>query len=117
MTTSAESLPVWDLSDLFPDRDGPELEAAFAGAAADARRFAGSCKGGLANLDGDGLAAAVAEFERIDEVLSRIMSYAQLLYAGDVSSPEIGGFYQSASERVSEITTETLFFTLELNKL
>ncbi len=117
MTTSTAALPVWDLSDLFPGQDSPELKKAFDDATANAKRFAETYKGRLDQLTGDGLAEAISEYEALDEILSRIMSYAQLLYAGDVSSPEIGGFYQSANEQVSDISTEMLFFTLELNRL
>ncbi len=45
------------------------------------------------------------------------MSYAQLLFSGDSSDATISRFYQSMSERVTEITTDLLFFTLELNRL
>jgi oligoendopeptidase F len=45
------------------------------------------------------------------------MSYASLVYAGDVSDAEIGRFYQMMQERVTDIGSTLLFFTLELNKL
>ena len=45
------------------------------------------------------------------------MSYAQLLYAGDMSNAEFGRFQQNINERVTEISLETLFFTLEINQL
>ncbi len=45
------------------------------------------------------------------------MSYAQLLFSGDSSDARIARFYQSMSEKVTEISTELLFFTLELNRL
>ena len=36
----AAALPIWDLADLFPGPDSPELEAALDGAARAARAFA-----------------------------------------------------------------------------
>jgi oligoendopeptidase F len=45
------------------------------------------------------------------------MSYAQLVYAGNVTDTEIGRFYQSMQERVKDISAEILFFTLELNEI
>ncbi|MBU2091632.1 MAG: M3 family oligoendopeptidase, partial [Alphaproteobacteria bacterium] len=63
------------------------------------------------------LGAAVAEYERIDEILSRVSSYAQLVHSGDMSDPEVGRFYQSVVERVTDISTQLVFFTLELNRL
>lgn len=110
-------LPVWNLGDLYPGRDAPELERDLVQSAADAQAFAERWKGKLAGLDGDSLATAIAEFERFDERLGRIMSFAQLVYAGDMSDPAIGGFHQSMQERVTDISTETLFFGLELNRI
>ena len=45
------------------------------------------------------------------------MSFAGLVHAGNMVDPEIGQFLQTMKERVTEISTETLFFTLEINKL
>ena len=50
-------------------------------------------------------------------MLGRLMSYAQLLFAGDSTNAEIGRFYQTVSERVTAISSHLLFFTLELNRL
>jgi oligoendopeptidase F len=68
-------------------------------------------------LDGNALGAAVARFERLQDDLGRISSYAQLLYAGDMSNPEITRFYQTIQERLTDISSELLFFTLELNRI
>ena len=53
----------------------------------------------------------------LDEILGRVMSYAGLVHAGNVTDPEVGRFYQTMQERVNDIGTHTLFFTLELNKI
>ncbi len=37
---------------------------------------------------------AIAEYERIEETLGRLVSYAQLLFAGDSTDAAIGRFYQ-----------------------
>src|SRR3546814_9417900 len=50
-------------------------------------------------------------------ILGRVMSYAHLTYAGNMSDPEIGRFYQSMQERVNAITTDLLFFVLEINRI
>ncbi|HZH25606.1 MAG TPA: M3 family oligoendopeptidase [Azospirillaceae bacterium] len=110
-------LPAWDLSDLFPGRDSPELAQALSEMEASAKAFAAQYQGRLDKLDGAALGAAVAEFERIDEVLSRIMSYASLTYSGAMTDPEVARFYQSMQERVSDISTHLVFFTLELNRI
>ncbi len=110
-------LPAWDLADLFPGSDSPELAGALAEAGAAAERFATAYAGKLAGLPGRALAAAIAEYERIDEALGRVMSYAQLLFSGDGTNAEIGQFYQSMTERATEISSHLIFFGLELNQL
>jgi len=114
---STADLPAWDLSDLFPGRDSPELAQALSEMEESAKAFAAQYQGRLDRMDGAGLGAAVAEFERIDEVLSRIMSYASLTYSGAMTDPEVARFYQSMQERVSDISTHLVFFTLELNRI
>ena len=110
-------LPSWDLGDLYPAPDAPELDRDLVQAEADAKAFEDAHKGRLKDLDGAALAAAVAAYERLDELLSRVMSYAQLTFSGDMSDPEIGRFTQTMQERVNDVSAHLLFFTLELNRL
>ncbi|MEE8292936.1 MAG: M3 family oligoendopeptidase, partial [Kiloniellales bacterium] len=110
-------LPEWDLGDLYPSPDAPELTADLDRAAAEAKALRDRCHGRVAALDGAALAAAIRDYETLQETLGRVMSYAQLVHSGDMSDPEVGRFYQSMQERTTEISTETLFFTLEINRL
>ena len=111
------ALPQWDLSDLYPAPDSKELAEGLDRMEADTAAFEGKYKGKLGGLDGAALGAAIAEYERIDEAMSRAGSYAQLVYAGDQSDPANGRFYQGVFERLSAISVRMLFFTLEINKL
>ncbi len=110
------ALPAWDLSDLYPAVGSPLVKADLDAAEAAAIAFA-SHAGKLAAMPGAGLAAALAEYERIDEVLGRVMSFAQLKFSGDSTDSAIGQFMQSCSERVTAISAHLIFFTLELNRL
>ena len=111
------ALPTWDLSDLFSSPESPELEATLARCAREARDFRARYEGQLATLDGATLGAAVAAYEAAQEQLGRVGSYAQLLYAGNMSDPRIGRFYQTMQEHTTDISVELLFFTLEINRL
>jgi oligoendopeptidase F len=110
-------LPEWNLADLYPGRDSPQLAADLQRMAAEAKAFRQRFQGKLAGLDGMALGGAVASYEALQETLGRIMSYAQLVHAGDMTDPQIGRFYQTTQERVTDISTDLLFFTLELNRL
>src|SRR6266852_3086076 len=63
------------------------------------------------------LGAAVAEYERLQEMSGRIMSYAELLRSGNIADAEIARFFQTMHERTNAIATELLFFALEINRL
>ena len=116
-TTNLGTLPEWDLADLYPGRDSAELARDLGGLAEAAAAFQARYQGRLASLGGAGLGAAVAEYERMQEVIGRITSYAELNRAGNVSDPEIARFAQTMHEKINAISTELLFFTLEINRL
>ncbi len=111
------ALPEWDLSDLYPSPEAPELARDLADAEDAARAFHAAYAGRLADLSGDDFAVALAEYERISEILTRALSYAQLTYSGDVVDSANGRFFQGIQERVTGISTHTLFFELEINRL
>jgi len=116
-STALGTLPEWNLDDLYPGQNSPELAADLSRAETDSKAFAKSYEGRLAALDGATLAGAIVEYEKIDEILGRVMSYAGLVHAGNVSDPEVGRFYQTMQERANDIGTHLLFFTLELNRI
>ncbi len=113
--SGAETLPVWNLADLYPGRDSKPLKRDLDDVEADATQFRERYAGKTAELGGDALAGAVAAYEAIGETLGRIMSFAYLEYAGNVSDPETGRFFQSMQERVNTISAQLIFFTLEIN--
>lgn len=112
----ATSLPVWDLSALFPGRGSRELAETLDRADRDAERFRERYDTG-ADLDADGWAEAIARYEEIDEALNRVLSYAYLEYAANVSDPDTGAFMQKMQERVTDISAKLVFFALRLNRL
>ena len=115
--TVAEALPRWDLSDLYTSMEAPEIEADLATATVAATAFEAAHKGRLGELDAAGLAAAIAEYERIEEILGRLGSFAGLVFAGDSTDSVRGRFTQGISERITTVGTHLLFFSLELNAL
>jgi oligoendopeptidase F len=112
-----DKLPTWSLGDLYPGRDSAALKQDLAHAEADARAFAEANQGRIAGLSGAELGEAIADYERIDETLSRLMSYAYLVYAEDMSDPANGRFLQTMQEKVTDISSDLLFFTLEINRI
>ncbi len=114
--TSA-NLPRWNLADLYPGPDDPVIDADLTWAADRAQAFQLAYRGKLADLTGDALGRAVREYEAVGERLGRIMSYAQLKFAENMEDGDAARFQQTMQERATEISTLTLFFTLELNRI
>ena len=110
-------LPEWDLSDLYRAPTAPEVTRDLQAALAAAVALEAAHKGRLAELDGSALAEVIERFERIEEQLGRVASYAQLLHAARTDDPEIGRFFQTVQERVNEAGTRLLFITLEINRI
>jgi len=114
------ALPEWNLSDLYPAMDSPELTRDVERARADAEAFQERWRGRLeeaAKAEDGNLAAAVASFEALEELLGRIISYAGLVYSGDTSDPARAKFYGDIQSVVTDISSRLLFFPLELNRI
>ncbi len=114
---SGEVLPVWDLSDLYPGRESPELERDLSAALEEADGFADAFRGRVSRLDAASLAAAIENYQRQQERLGRASSFAYLTYASAVSDPACGRFLQTVQERVNTISTKLLFFSIELQRM
>lgn len=114
-------LPLWDLSDFYDGPDSPALQQDLKAVAADVAAFETSYKGTIAGADGasggDSLARAIADYEALQDRIGRIGCYAQLLYAGNMADAAISKFQQTIREKLSDITTGLIFFTLEINRL
>jgi oligoendopeptidase F len=108
---AAQTLPTWNLADLYAGPDAPEVERDLKDAGTKATAFREQYEGKLASLSGADFLAAILAYERIQEILGRVMSFAQLLYAGDISNTEYGRLQQNTNERATQISLETLFFT------
>ncbi|GAB5389777.1 MAG: M3 family oligoendopeptidase [Alphaproteobacteria bacterium] len=112
-----QTLPHWDLTDFYASPDAPEVEADFARAKTMADALVASWRGTLDKRDGDQLATAMQDYQALDELLARLASYASLLYAGDMSDETIAAFQADVNDRVTDLSGQVIFFTLELNAL
>ncbi|WP_420132693.1 M3 family oligoendopeptidase, partial [Rhodopseudomonas sp.] len=118
----AAKLPEWNLADLYPAIDAPEVAVDLDKLDADCASFEADYKGKLAEetaRDGGGawLAGAVKRYEAIEDLAGRLGSYAGLVHAGDSVDPVKSKFYGDVSERLTAASIHLLFFTLELNRV
>ena len=115
------ALPEWDLSDLYAAMDSPELVSDLERSETDGEAFEKKWKGKLeaATKSGgkNGLGAALSQYEELEEVLGRIISFAGLTYFSDTSDPARAKFYGDIQSRVTDISSHLLFFPLEINRI
>jgi oligoendopeptidase F len=115
--TMTAGLPKWNLSDLYTSPKSRKLKTDLVWTKDQSEKFRMAYKGKLKSLDGQGLGRAIARFETIVERTGKIISYGQLLHATFMSDPGVSAFFQNLQERVTDISSDTLFFTLEINCL
>lgn len=112
-------LPTWNLDDLYPGMDSPELRGDLERAVRDAAAFEERWKGRLWEEAAKGangrFGAAVQEYEALSELCGRLASYGGLLYSGNTADPAIAKFFGDLQQTLTEISTRTIFFPLELN--
>lgn len=115
-------LPTWNLSDLYPSMECSELKADIERAGTECRNLVRDYRGKLAEIashqDASSLlAVAIQRYEMIDDIIGKIISYAGLLYADDSTNPINSKFYGDTQDQVTSLTSEILFFQLELNRI
>jgi oligoendopeptidase F len=111
------ALPEWNLADLYPAPDSSALRRDLERADRDTQSFAQKWQGRLADLSGAELAAAIADYEALSDLIGRVGSYASLYYVGDTTDPARQKFYGDINQRLNELTTRLIFFELELNRI
>jgi len=111
------ALPEWDLDDLYPAPDAPELARDLDAARDIVATLVEEAEGRMAEMDGDALAAALGRYEDLQRLLGRVMSYAGLRHYQDTTDPTRAKFLGDMQNAVTEITAPTVFFSLELNRL
>src|SRR5512136_138038 len=121
-TSKLGVLPEWNLNDLYPGLDSPEIKRDLEQADSECATFERDFKGRLAAIAagegaGRALVEAVKRYEAIDDRLGRVVSYASLVYAGNTTDPVRAKFYGDVQERITAASLHLLFFTLELNRI
>ena len=113
-------LPEWQLDDLYPGPDSDALEADIARAEQQVEVLVAAWKGKLgeaAAKGGDELVKAIKDYEALGDLLGRIGSFAMLYYVGDTTDAARSKFFGDTQQKLTDISTNLLFFELEFNKI
>ncbi|NPD20519.1 M3 family oligoendopeptidase [Rhodophyticola sp. DY48A3-103] len=110
-------LPEWDLSDLYPSPDAPEIARDRDWLMTECENFATDYEGKLADLRADDMLACVQRYEKIDMIAGRLMSFAGLRYYQHTTDPARTKFMSDMQEAITTATTPLVFFSLEFNRI
>ncbi|MFV0302338.1 MAG: M3 family oligoendopeptidase [Paracoccus sp. (in: a-proteobacteria)] len=110
-------LPEWDLSDLYPAPDAPELARDMEALQGQAASFAADYQGRLADLAPAEMLEAIRRYERIDILGGRIMSYVGLRYYQQTTDPGRAKMLGDTQAKITDFTTPLVFFSLEFNRI
>ncbi len=110
-------LPEWDLTDLYASEDAPELKRDLDWLEQACSSFAADYEGKLADLDAAGFLDCVLRNEKINQIAGRIMSFAGLRYYQLTTDADRAKFMSDCQESITNFTTPSVFFTLEINRL
>jgi oligoendopeptidase F len=110
-------LPEWDLTDLYPTPDGPEITKDMDWLEIACADFANDFEGKLDTLDADDMLKAVQRYEQIDVIAGRVMSYAGLRYYQITTDSDRAKFMADMQDKITAFTTPLVFYDLEFNRL
>jgi len=110
-------LPDWNLDDLYKAEDDTALLADLAWLDEACAGFATQFEGKLADQDAAGLLRAVTDYEKIQTIAGRIMSYAGLRYYQNTSDAGRAKFLSDMQGKITDFSTPLVFFSLEMNRL
>ncbi|MFC0199121.1 M3 family oligoendopeptidase [Paracoccus rhizosphaerae] len=111
------TLPEWDLTDLYPAPDSPELTGDVQKLDGMVRDFAAAYQGKLANLTPPQMLDCIRSYEQIDILAGRIMSYVGLRYYQNTTDPQRAKQMGDLQGKITDLTTPLVFFSLEFNRI
>jgi oligoendopeptidase F len=106
---------VWNLADLYPSADSPQIDADLAACEQRCTAFAESYRplfAAPAALTSDGLLAALREYEAIAELMGRLGSYVGLLTAADTANDAFRRLDDRIHQQLVDRENQLAFFEL-----
>ena len=114
-----QTLPTWDLSDLYSGIDDPKLKTDLEKALELAEAFASKYRDQIATagLTAATLREALEAYEALALQQSSAGAFASLHFSTDTTDPARGALLQYVREACSEISTHLIFFDLEIGRI
>ena len=111
------NLPRWNLSDLYSDLTDTKIEEDMKELEKRINNFKRKYSDKIDILSGYELFKALIEYEGINELYTKLESFAFLNYAQDLSKESNILFYQNITEKITSLLSNLVFFEVEINNL
>ena len=109
---STYTVKKWDLSELFPGFDSPELQEAFDNVEEQVASFEGVRSKLSPDMDAETFLDVVRASEETTRVVNRLYAFAGLSFAADTQDQNAQSLMGRVQQFVAEIQNRTLFFSL-----
>jgi len=108
----AYTLTKWDLSELFPNFESPELQGAFDNVEEQVASFEGLRDKLKPDIDTETFLEAVRASDATSRIVNRIYSFTGLSFAADTQDQTAQTYMARVQQFAAEMTNRTLFFSL-----
>lgn len=119
LSIKTAELPRWDLTDFYTSINDQAIKQDLEKAAEAAEKFQQTYESRFKNnsWSTQDLLTAIQEFETIEELMGKLMSFAYLNYATHLTDTSVLQFFQSVQEKITVYSSKLIFFTLDLNNI
>ena len=111
------ALPTWDLKDFYDSYQSKKISKDILSLDKLAKKFANLYKNKLSAISSKDLVKSLFDYETLEEKISYIKSFAFLTHCTDQLNTDKTKFFQFIQEKMSDIEKNTIFYTIEINKL
>ena len=111
------NLPTWNLNEFYSSFKDKQINKDLHSLKKKISLFSIKYKGKLGKLKNQQLIRSLIEFEKIEEIILKLRSYAYLVYCTDQLNNDKAKFYQYIEESVLDCEKDVIFYGIELNKL
>ena len=112
-----QKLPSWDLTDLYPTIDSPEVEKDLLNVDQMTKKFRKNYRGKISKLKEKGFEKLFRDWEYLERKSGRLLSFAQLMHCQITTCQDRIKFLSDVQEKLTKFNSRILFFPLEINEM
>lgn len=112
----SEKLPNWNLEDFYLNIKDDQINLDLDTFKKFSESFNKKYKGQIEKYS-NSFESVIEEYENGNETGDKLGNYAFLIYATNMNDEETVQFYQGINEKLTEISSNLIFFTNEINSL